>query len=141
MFDWNAELFALAQNSKEFIAGVLIPLVVLWLGKLTWKGEHKFALAAGISLLAGFITAWTDGSLTASTVMENLTVILSVSQGVYFGAFKALGLERIFFPKEAVLDDATQQVKDQVDTMSDATAKDVADKSTPTTVDVNVTTS
>lgn len=112
----NPELLELAKNGKEIFAAFVLPFAVLWLTKLQWKTEVKFAVAVGLSIIAAVLTAIADGSLTATTVVGNVAIILSGAQLVYHGVFKALGLEAVLLPQAGVADKAAQQIKEQVAT-------------------------
>lgn len=132
----NQELLELAKNGKEIFAAFVLPFAVLWLTKLKWKTEYKFAAALGLSVLAGFFTAVADDKLTATTVTANVMVIFTIAQTVYMTFFKALGLESVLLPQAGVVDKATQQVKNQLGDLSDFTAKQILDPTSSTTVQV-----
>ncbi len=134
----ETDLTLLAQNGKELFVGFLLPLLVMWLTKLNWRTEYKFFAAAAASLVAGALVALSDGKLTSASLVENLIVILTTSQFVYFTFFKALGLEKWIYPQAAVVDQAQQVVKNELSDLTREEANKVLDPAIPATVDVVV---
>lgn len=129
-----------AATILTFISAVVIPFAVIWLQKVTWAAEAKFALAAGLSLVAGALTAYTAGQIVLSgSLIQNASVIFTAAQIVYYGAFRALGLEKILFPQEAVTNAAKDQVAKQTTTISKDDAKAILDPEKSSKLDVDVT--
>lgn len=131
----------LSQDDARYLLGflsIIITFTVSWLKVISWPDYYKFALAAGLSILAGFLTAYATGQLSSEgTIVYNASIVLSVSQFIYYGAFRGLGLEKFLFPKQAVLSEAHQSLSEKVDTMSTATAKEILDPGNTTTLTVS----
>ena len=134
----------LSVNDAKTIAGFLsmavIPFAVTWLKQVTWADWQKFLLAAVLSAVAGFFTAYTGGQLLLSgSIVQNAAVIFAAAQIVYYGAFRGLGLERALFPKSALAHQAGEQAVQQVSSVSTEDARDVLDSKSNTTLDVTAT--
>lgn len=126
-----------AQIIATVISAAIIPFAVIWLQKVTWSGQAKFALAAFLSLLAGGLTAYSAGQVILSgSLIQNASVIFTAAQIVYFGAFRTLGLERFLFPQEALVNQAKDQVAQETADVSKADAKAVLDSAAPPTLEV-----
>lgn len=136
----NPELLDLAKYGKELFAAFILPFAVLWLTRLEWKAEVKFAVAAGLSIFAAILTAFADNQLTAATVTGNVAIIFTVAQTIYYTFFKALGLESVLLPQAGVADKAAQQIKEQVATeIPKELAQQINDSKTSTTVLADLT--
>ena len=122
------------------ILTIVIPYSVSWLKSkdLTWPDQIKFGIAAGLSLLAGLLTAYVEDKFTSNSILENAAVILFAAQGVYYIAFKTLGLERWLFPRNFVASEASHQAKARLQFLSQSTAKALADPQDPTVLNVKV---
>jgi hypothetical protein len=131
-----------AKTLATFISAVVIPFAVIWLQKVTWSPQAKFALAVVLSLLAGGLTAYVAGQIVVSgSLIQNAAVIFTAAQIVYYGAFRTLGLERVLFPQEALVNQAKEQVA-QESAVSNATrqeAKDILDPTAPPALNVEAT--
>jgi hypothetical protein len=131
-----------AKTLATFISAVVIPFAVIWLQKVTWSPQAKFALAVVLSLLAGGLTAYVAGQIVVSgSLIQNAAVIFTAAQIVYYGAFRTLGLERVLFPQEALVNQAKEQVA-QEPSVSNATrqeAKDILDPTAPPALNVEAT--
>jgi hypothetical protein len=89
----------------------------------TWqKGAIAFAISAGFAALK----TYAEGHLVAN-FWENLLLLFGEAQAVYFLFFKALNLERYFFPIEALVGVVTQQAKEQIADITPTAAKAVLD--------------
>lgn len=127
-----------AKTVLTFISATIIPFAVIWLQQVTWSSQAKFALAAFLSLVAGGLAAYVGGQIVFSgSLVQNAFVILGSSQLIYFGAFRALGLEKILFPKEALVNEAKDQVAVETDKVSKEVARDILDPNSPPALDVS----
>src|SRR5688500_10853258 len=134
----------LTENDAKLLWGglstIVIPFAVSWIKGAKWSDTAKFALAVILSLLGGFLTAYIANAFKEETSFIGATgVIFLFAQGVYFGAFRGLGLERVISPKNAMIQLAQDEVKNQLSEVSTAQAKDILDKNTPPAVDVTAT--
>lgn len=131
-----------AKTVATFISAVVIPFAVIWLQKVTWSAQAKFALAAVLSLLAGGLTAYVAGQIVLSgSIVQNAAVIFTAAQIVYYGAFRTLGLERVLFPQEALVNQAKEQIAQQsaVSTATRQEAKDILSPTEPPALAVEAT--
>lgn len=119
--------------------GVLVTLVVSWLPTLKLSDYTKFAVVAFLSSIGGYLTlVASDQILTGGTLIQNGALVFTASQLFYYGAFRALGLERVLFPQNALVKEAQEQAKDATPTnISDVVAKDILDPATPATLEVS----
>src|SRR5688500_10273143 len=118
------------EDARYLLAGlsILITFAVSWLKVISWPDYYKFAVAVSLSILAGFLTAYSTGQISSeSTIIYNASIVLNVAQLVYYGAFRGLGLERFLFPRQAVFSQAQEQLSHKVENMSTQTAKDILD--------------
>lgn len=116
-----------------------IPFAVTWLAKVTWPDWSKFALAAVLSLVAGFLTAYSNKQLFLDgSLIQNAAVIFTAAQVVYYGAFRTLGLEKVLFPQTALAHHAEEQASQQTADITRADAKAMLDPSDRKGLDVRV---
>lgn len=131
-----------AKTIATFISAVVIPFAVIWLQKVTWSAQAKFALAVLLSLIAGGLTAYVAGQIVITgSIVQNAAVIFTAAQIVYYGAFRTLGLERVLFPQEALVNQAKDQVANEsaVNNVTRQEAKDILDPSAPPALNVEAT--
>lgn len=135
-------MFNLDQNDAQvllgFISSIIIPFAVSWIKQASWPDWAKFALAVVLSLVSGLLTVIATGQFKAdASLIQNGAVIFLAVQAIYFTVFRGLGLERVIYPKSAVIQAAQDEVKDQLSTMSSQMAKDVLNPDKPPAVDVD----
>jgi hypothetical protein len=119
------------------LSAVVIPFAVTWLKAVTWPDTYKFAVAVLLSLVAGGLTAYVAGQIVLSgSLVQNASVIFTAAQLVYYGAFRALGLEKVLFPQSALAHAAEEQASAQVSNVSSAQARDILDPNTSPSLDV-----
>lgn len=129
-----------AKTLSTVIAAVVIPFAVTWLKAVTWPDWMKFSLAVILSLVAGGLTAYVAGQIVLSgSLIQNASVIFTAAQGVYYLAFRGLGLEKVLFPQSALAHQAEEQATKEVSGMSRAQAQDILDPNTPPALDVSAT--
>lgn len=126
-----------AKTLTTFISAMVIPFAVIWLQKVEWSAQAKFALALVLSLVAGALTAYVAGQLVFSgSLIQNASVIFSAAQVVYYGAFRALGLEKVIFPKEALVNQAKEEVTQQMSDINSTQAAAILDPNSPPALNV-----
>lgn len=126
-----------AKTLLGFLSVIVIPFAVTWLKAVTWPSWQKFGLAVLLSGITGFLTAYSNQQILLSgSFVQNSAVIFTASQLVYYGAFRALGLERVLFPQSALAHKAEEQATKEVSTVSRETAQAILDPSVPQTLDV-----
>lgn len=126
-----------ANTLLKVVSGVIIPFAVIWLQKVTWSSQAKFALAALLSLIAGGLTAYIAGDLLLTgSVVQNAFTIFGTAQLVYFGAFRGLGLEKVLFPQEALVNQAKEQIAVETANVTVEDARDILDPNTPPKLEV-----
>ncbi len=133
------------QDAKTLLAVVsvvLIPFAVTWLKAVTWPDWMKFAVAVLLSTGAGYLTAYTTGQiLLDGSIIQNASVIFAATQLVYYGAFRALGLEKVLFPHSALAHQAEEQATKEVSMVSRETAQAILDPKSDQALDVTATVS
>ncbi len=129
-----------AKVLLALLSTIGIPLAVQWLTKLTWPAWMKFAVAALLSAIVGYLTAYTAGQLLLNgSIIQNGSVIFTATQIVYYGAFRGLGLEKILFPQTALAHQAQEQVTEKVSDVSNNTARAILDPDASPALDVQAT--
>lgn len=127
-----------AKTLSTVISAVVIPFAVIWLQKLEWSAQAKFALAVVLSLVAGALTAYvTNQAVFTGSLIQTVSVIFTSAQVVYYGAFRVLGLEKVLFPQEALVNQAKEQVTQEVKNVSRQDAQDILDPNTPPKLEVS----
>ena len=122
--------------------GTIIPMVVLWLQKVTWPGYYKFGLAAALSVIAATLMAYNEGKLTTESLANGFFTIFTISQTVYFAFFRTLNLHGFLYPEDVLVnqtkDVVAKSIGDSVDTQL---AWDILDDERPEqlSVEVNIT--
>ena len=129
-----------ADDAKYLLAGfgVVIPIVIAWLPTIKVADYVKFLIVAVLSIVGGFLTVLaTEQLVNGGTLVQNAALVFTASQLFYYGAFRALGLERVLFPQQALATEAKEQAKSTVPELTNAQAKDVLDPATPKTLEVS----
>jgi hypothetical protein len=133
-------------NTVQFIltliTGTIIPMVVLWLQRVSWPSYYKFGLAAALSVIAATLMAYNEGKLSALSTADNFVTIFTVSQTVYYTFFRALNLHKFFYPEDALVNQTKDQLAKSLEEGIDAKqARDILDVSKPDqlTVSIDVT--
>ena len=127
------------DDAKYLLAGfgVLIPFVIAWLPTIKIPDYGKFGILALLSLVGGFLTAYTTGTINwTGSIVQNGATILTAAQVFYYGAFRVLGLEKVLFPQQAVATQVKEQAKVETPDVSTALAKAILDPSEPPAIDV-----
>ena len=75
---------SIVQFLITLITGTIIPMVVLWLQRVSWPGYYKFGLAGALSIIAATLMAYSEGKLTPMSMADNFVTIFTISQTVYF---------------------------------------------------------
>lgn len=124
-----------AQDLLGILQSILIPTIITRYASLTWPAWAKLALIFGVSIAGGFLTnlvAETPGQ-TLIGIIKN-SILGSVSFYMIF--VKALNLESIISPKQAVVTRAMKTVSKEVDALHTSTARKILDKNNDTTLHV-----
>lgn len=127
-----------AKMIATVLSAAVIPFAVTWLKAVTWPDWVKFAVAVLLSLITGGLTAYVAGQVVLSgSLIQNASVIFTATQLVYYGAFRALGLEKVLFPQSALAHQAGEQAVKEVSTVSREQAQDILDPNTPPALEVS----
>lgn len=121
----------------QLVSAGVIPFAVTWLTRVTWPDWLKFTVAVVLSGLAGVLTVASTGQLfdPEASIIQTGAVIFGASQAVYYFAFRALGLERVLFPREAVIHAVEQQANSMVAAqLTQADARAVLQPEDPSTI-------
>jgi hypothetical protein len=131
-----------SEDAKYLLGGfgVLVVFVVTWLPTLKLSDYIKFAIVAVLSAIGGYLTlVSTEQILTSGSLIQNGSLVFAASQAFYYVAFRALGLERVLFPQNALVKEAQEQAKDATPTnISTAVAKDILDPNTSPKLEATV---
>lgn len=131
-----------AEDAKYLLGGfgVLVVFAVTWLPTIKLSDYIKFAIVAALSLVGGYLTiVSTDQFVTGGSLIQNAALVFTASQIFYYGAFRALGLERVLSPQTALVKEAQEQAKDATPTnISNQEAKVILDPNTPPKLQANV---
>lgn len=130
-----------AQTLLTTISVILIPFIIAWLPTLKVNDYVKFSILVILSLIGGGLTAYVSGQLSSEgTIIQHAAVIATAAQIFYYAAFRKLGLERVLFPQQAVINQAKQDVKEQLVSITPTQAADILNKdnSASVTVTTNV---
>ncbi len=126
-----------AKTILTLISAAVIPFAVTWLKAVTWPDWAKFVVAVILSLIAGGLTAYATGQIIFSgSLVQNASVIFTATQLVYYGAFRALGLEKVLFPQSALAHQAEEQATQEVSGVSRAQAQDILDPNTSPSLEI-----
>ena len=129
-----------ADDAKYLLAGfgVIIPIVIAWLPTIKVADYVKFAIVAVLSIVGGYLTVLaTEQLISGGTLVQNAALVFTASQLFYYGAFRALGLERVLFPQQALATEAKEQAKQATPDVSSARAADILDPNTSATLEVS----
>ena len=131
-----------AEDAKYVLSGfgVLVVFAVTWLPTLKLPDYVKFLVVAVLSLIGGWLTILsTDQFVNGGSLIQNAALVFTASQIFYYGAFRALGLERVLSPQTALVKEAQEQAKDATPTnISNAAAKNILDPNTPPKLEASV---
>jgi hypothetical protein len=137
-----SEETSIVQLLITVLTGTIIPIVVLWLQRVSWPGYYKFGLAGALSIIAATLMAYNDGKLTPISTADNFVTIFTVSQTVYFTFFRALNLHKFIYPEDALVNQAKDKISKSIEgTVDHNLAKNILDQGKPEqlSVSVNVT--
>lgn len=123
---------------------IISPLVVIIATYLTSRTDIKTEYKLGISLLISFLlailTAYSENKLSGTgNLWDNLFYIFTLAQGIYAVVFKAAGLEKRLYAKEAVASIAAQQAKTALASLTTDEAKALLEPSASLQVHVTST--
>lgn len=122
----------------QLLTGVVLPFVVAYLSKLSWRTEHKWLLALGLSLLTAVLSALRDGTVSGADVVSSLTVIFTTTQVVYMTFFKALGLEAWMYPERGLADAVKRVAEQTIEALPPGDVDAILDPAKPDRVVVSV---
>src|SRR5688572_21072962 len=92
----------------------LTPLIIMWMRALNRNDFAKFVLIIFVCGIEGTLMAYASGTLDReATILQNVAVIYLLAQGVYKLAFQSLGLERVLYPRAALVNLARTEVTNQ----------------------------
>ena len=130
---------SIVQLLITVLTGTIIPVVVLWLQRVSWPGYYKFGLAGALSIIAATLMAYSDGKLTPMSMADNFVTIFTVSQTVYFTFFRTLNLHKFIYPEDALVNQAKDTVSKSVEGVVDRElAKSILDDSKPDQLIIDV---
>lgn len=110
-----SEEIKLAEILYTTLTGTVIPVVILWLQRVSWPAHYKFGLAAALSVIAATLMSIIDGTLTPTNMVSNFVNIFTVSQTVYFTFFRALNLHAFFYPQDALANKAKDAITQSIE--------------------------
>jgi hypothetical protein len=120
-------------------SGVGLTIAHAWMKSNVLPDWVKFIVAALLSLITGFLTAYISGQVVLTrSVIENASYIGAAGAAFYIAA-GFTGLERVLFPRASVITEAQKSVAGQIGTMSTQTIKDAVDPNSSTVISVSAT--
>ena len=130
---------SIVQFLITLVTGTIIPMVVLWLQRVSWPGYYKFALAGALSIIAATLMAYNDGKLTPMSMADNFVTIFTVSQTVYFTFFRALNLHKFIYPTDALVNQSKDELAKSIEgAVTSETARNILDITKPEQLNVSV---
>jgi hypothetical protein len=128
-----------AQLILSMLTGTIIPVVVLWLQRVSWPSYFKFGLAACLSIIAATLMAYIEGKLDMSNMVQNFVTLFTISQTVYFTFFRALNLHQFMYPQDVLANLAKDRVSQSIeDSVDKETARNILDERKPEQLSVSV---
>ena len=131
-----------AETIYQLMIGVVIPVFVSNIKKVSWSSQYKFLLAFGFSILASCIVPiaklLSSGSFDFFELLAALSVIFTTSQVVYQGIFKMLHVEDSLNPQSALLSLVKEQVSAYLQTISPETTKDLLNPESPSSLSIDI---
>lgn len=97
-----SEEIKLAEILYTTLTGTVIPVVILWLQRVSWPAYYKFGMAVALSVIAATLMGIIDGTTSPSNTIATFVNIFTVSQTVYFTFFRALNLHAFLYPQDAL---------------------------------------
>lgn len=108
-----------ADTLYQVMIGVIIPVFVSRMKKVSWPSHYKFAVAFALAIAASAIVPiaklLAGNDFSFSELLSALTVIFTTSQVAYQGIFKMLNAEEMFNPRAVLLSIAKEKVADYVE--------------------------
>lgn len=131
-----------AETIYQLMIGVVIPVFVSNIKKVSWSSQYKFLLAFGLSILASSIipiaNLLSSGSFDFSELLAALSVIFTTSQVVYQGMFKMLHAEDSLNPQSALLALVKERVSAYLQTLSLEETKDLLNPESPRSLSIDI---
>ncbi len=124
------------------LTGTIIPIVVLWLQRVSWPSYYKFGLAVALSIIAATLLGIVNGQLSATETVNNFVTLFTISQTVYFTFFRALNLHAFLYPDDVLTNRTKDIVAKSIEmAISPELAKAILDDEKPEelTVKIDVT--
>ena len=127
------------QLLVTILTGTIIPMVVLWLQRVSWPSYYKFGLAGALSIIAATLMAYNDGKLTPASMADNFVTIFTVSQTVYYTFFRALNLHKFLYPQDALANRTKDEIGKSIALgVSHDDAKNILDHDKPEQLSVSM---
>lgn len=121
------------------LTGTIIPVVVLWLQRVSWPGYYKFGLAVMLSIIAATLLSIVDGKLTPVNTVENFVTLFTISQTVYFTFFRALNLHAFLYPDDVLINKTKDVVAKSIEqAISPELARNILDDNQPEELTVKI---
>ena len=134
----NEEIKAV-EMLYTLLTGTIIPVIVLWLQRVSWPGYYKFGLAVMLSIIAATMLSFIDGKLTASNTIENFVTLFTISQTVYFTFFRALNLHAFLYPDDVLINKTKDVVAKSIEqAISPELARNILDDEQPEELTVKI---
>jgi hypothetical protein len=134
----NEEIKAV-EMLYTLLTGTIIPVVVLWLQRVSWPGYYKFGLAVMLSVIAATMLSLIDGKLTPANTIENFVTLFTISQTVYFTFFRALNLHAFLYPDDVLVNKTKDIVAKSIEqAISPELARNILDDEQPEELTVKI---
>lgn len=128
--DWSILLGAFSS--------FILPWAHSWMKSNVLADWIKFAVAVILSIVGGILTVLVSGELVNTlSIVQTAALIASAGAGIYAVFFKQFGLERVLYPRAAVISEAQKSVAGQIGMMSTETIKQAIDPNSTTAIKVS----
>ncbi len=82
----NAEIISM------FIGGAM-PLLISFLKQLSWPKWANFLVAGGCCAVAGVLTSWATGQLSATNILGSMGAAFIAAEALYIAYWKNSGID------------------------------------------------
>ena len=127
----NEEIKAV-EMLYTLLTGTIIPVVVLWLQRVSWPSYYKFGLAVMMSVIAATLLSIIDGKITPANTIQNFVTLFTISQTIYFTFFRALNLHAFLYPDDVLVNQTKDAVAKSIEqSISPEQARNILDDNEP----------
>jgi len=120
--------------------GIVLPFAHSWMKSNVLPDWVKFIIAVTLSAIGGWLALIISGEyVNTLSIVQTASLIGSFGAGVYAVFFRQFGLERVLYPRAAVITEAQKSVAAQIGTIATQTIRDAIDPASETTISIQAT--